>query len=194
MPKKTLLRREIIQKYYKDVHPAGNLIPDLPEGLNQTGDHETFGVSFHTEGSPEHKAPQGDASADSVAAIATEGFKIKPMLHQEVTAQEIYNHLQRGVTTAVLGDPLGAGKTFEALWVFLTLRRDNPDLHMVVTVPDVVVADWKDALSSIGIPKSNCQAIMTPRDIASLDLQNLPTVLFVKQSLKLNQYSSLHQL
>lgn len=189
MTKSILRRDDIIKKYQQQIHPAGEELPNVPLGLTQTSSQLTFGVSF--SGSSEQSSPQsGEASA--AKSDVPEGFKITPMLHQESTAQDIVTQLQNGVTTAVLGDPLGAGKTLQALLVFFKLRQKTPDLHLVVTVPDVVIPDWKDALESIGISAQNCRDIMAPKDLDKLDIHTLPIVLFVKQSLTLNEYNKLH--
>ena len=49
MPKTSLPRKQIIHKYYEMIHPAGDPVPELPEGLKNSGSNETFGVSFATE-------------------------------------------------------------------------------------------------------------------------------------------------
>ena len=147
----------------------------------------TFGVNFNTEAEP-------ISQEGNVASAPPVGLKMIPMLHQESTAQDILDRLQRGVSTVVLGDPLGAGKTLQALLVFLALKKSNPQIMLVVTVPDVVIADWMNALQSIGIYKPACQSITTPKDISTLDINKLKQVLFVKQSLTLNSRNEVHQL
>ena len=113
------------------------------------------------------------------------------MLHQQNTAEEIVYNLQRGANTFVLGDPVGAGKTYEAIMVFLKLRELNPDLGMIVTVPDTVISDWLEALSSAGI--TSYKIILDPKSVSTLDIHNLPPVLFVKHNLSLYQ-SPVHQI
>lgn len=185
MPTNPLLRREIIDAYYNEVHPTGEPVPELPSDLQQSALAPTFGISFSSEldvAPSELPDRAGDSAASSVAPP---GPRITPMLHQERTARDVLDGFRKRITTTVLGDPLGAGKTYEALWVYLHLRQTNPNLGMVITVPDVVIPDWLEALSNLGIAESNCQIITVPKEIASVDMCKPPTILLVKQSLSL---------
>lgn len=194
MPKTLLSRGEILRKYYTDIHPAGEPIQQLPM-LEQSALAQTFGVSFQSELdlAPE-QTDDSSAEARAASSIVPPGSRIIPMLHQTSTALDIIENLRRGITTSVLGDPLGAGKTYEALLAFLHLRQANPHLRIVITVPDVVIADWIEALSNLGVAESDCQIISEPATIASIDIHNLPTVLLVKQSLRLSNDNPLHRM
>lgn len=189
MPKKPLLRDEILSKYSTEIHPDGEPFQKLAM-LEQP----TFGVSFQSELDLAHSEQTDDLSAESSAAfnVVPQGSRIIPMLHQTSTALDILENLRRGITTSVLGDPLGAGKTYEALLAFLHLRRASPHLRIVITVPDVVIPDWIEALSNLSIAASDCQIISEPATIGSIDILNLPTVLFVKQSITLSNSNPSH--
>ena len=65
---------------------------------------------------------------------------------------------------------------------------------MVITVPDVVIPDWLEALANIGIPAADCQTIIDPKNISKIDINKIPTILLVKQSLTLSRNSDLHQM
>ena len=158
MPIPSLSRQDIITKYKESIHPVDNVFPELPRELQESAMQMTFAVDFQ----PDIKAPDGSSPVDSILAA---GSKITPMPHQESTAKDIFDNLKRGVTTAVLGDPLGAGKTYEAILAYLYLRRVQPNLGMVITVPDVVIPDWLEALANIGIPAADCQTIIDPKNI-----------------------------
>lgn len=188
MPKKSLTRQEIIDAYFRSIHPSDEKIPPIYPALLESGSLENFSFSFRSE---LDRSPPEKGSKKSELKPLTQ---IRPMLHQTSTAEDILDNLRQGVTTAILGDPLGAGKTYEALWVYLNLRKINPNIGVVITVPDVVIPDWLDALSKIGINKEECTTIYVPSDIISLDPCTLSPILIVKQSLSLREGDSRHEL
>ena len=182
MPETKFSRSNILEAYHRLVRPTGRDLPALPANFESLLGQSSFALDF------------SQPLAQSSNGVLPETARITPMDHQSITGSQIAENLQLGASTAILGDPLGAGKTLTAILAYLNCRQYQPELGLIITVPDTVIPDWKLALAQVGIDEDQCATLTTPTDIEQLAIANLPPILLVKQSLSLSTKNISHKL